>query len=321
MFSAPDRTTDKPISSTNEGSNASTTSNAKNVPKTQSLIIDEAVPRKINVVGPTTIEYDLEGVPRPDLPSATEAKPGNEMSSNQMAGTGGIVPPGTSLPNTGPIPKPVISGDELSFQNRNTRDHVSSPTTSTHDPQMSTTQGTQPSSKYDTTTTTGKVKDTLDPNSRNRDTSNMGSGFDHHERSAASNQPGYSTRASQHGQSTGATTTPPTSAHPVRNDATSSNPSTTRTSTSGSNRHPSSSYKKSSEEEEGIVDKIKNKFRIGSSNRDRASTKSDSPTTASHISSTIDSPESKKYHSNLGIETGAGAAGAAAAYSKHETSR
>lgn len=108
---------------------------------TESMIIDEAVPSAVNVPGPTTVEYDLEGRPRPEIASTNSPATAIPNQTNR----GGVISPGQSLPNSGSAPVPVVEGDDLRVKQSN--NSQTSGTGSKFDPRSDTSRNEYGSSE------------------------------------------------------------------------------------------------------------------------------------------------------------------------------
>lgn len=310
--------------SNTDTSNTEETSNPENrmsssVPKTESLIIDDAVPPNVNVAGPTTIEYDLEGKPRPEILSTKKTYGMGEPSVGSV---------GQSSSNlSSPIRSTSNAQTDLSTRNYDNKDlgTTGGQDFSTggfdtgHHTATDTTRVTQPSHKHDATTTIDKAKEMLDPNSRQYNTNTTDYG---NQSKFATTQPGYSPGTEQSGHLTSTATQPSQTTYPAGNIETSNKTTPTTTApTTGHRRHSSSSSKKSNTEDESIINKIKTKLHIGSSHKETTPSKYEFHPKASHTSYTKNNPDSNKYNRNLGVQSDASAVGAAAAYNKQEASR
>lgn len=303
-------------SNTEETSNPENTTMSSSVPKTESLILDEAVPQNVNVPGPTTIEYDLEGKPRPEILSTRNTYGmGQSSVGSEGQGSSNLSSPITSTSN---------AQTDLSMQNKGlgttgNHDLSTGEFDTGHNTAMDTSHVTQPSYKHDTTTAIDKAKEILDPNSRKYNTDTIDHG---HQSKFAMTQPEYSPDTEHSGHLTSTATQPSQTTYPAGNIETSKKTVPTTTApTTGHRRRSSSSSKKSNTEDESIINKIKTKLHIGSSHKDKTPSKYEFHHEAPHTSSTKNNSDSNKYDRNLGVLSDASAVGAATAYNKQEASR
>lgn len=321
---------------------------------TSSMIIDDAVPQEVDVPGPTTAEYDIEGKRAPHIPS-TKAKKGTSGAPvGGVAGEAGVTPPAS-----GPIPSNFQTTSQGSASTGHNSTDRSGKTSGYSDTSAGTGANTgeytsQPGRterQYDTSTKSGRLANEIDPNSRgtyNSDTTGAhntsstgayGSNADQygtstHTTNRTDDPAEYNTGHNSHPGTTGAATgaaagatgaaigshhshdkstgttgpgystgTSGATGGSYTNPGVSSNAGTAGTrGTTSSHGYNKADDTSSDSSQGGVIDKIKNKLHIGSS----------------------DEPSSTKTHhesgTGTGVATGAAAgAGGAAAYNKHDT--